>query len=62
MAKAWTSDAYNRVTATAHQIFGAIGFTMDNDMHLYYRRAKAAEMAYGDADYHRQVVARQMGL
>ncbi|MGA2159319.1 MAG: acyl-CoA dehydrogenase family protein [Dehalococcoidia bacterium] len=62
MAKAWTSDAYNRVTATAHQIFGAIGFTMDHDMHLYYRRAKAAEMAYGDADYHRQVVARQMGL
>jgi alkylation response protein AidB-like acyl-CoA dehydrogenase len=46
----------------AHQIFGAIGFTMDHDMHLYFRRAKAAEIAYGDADLHRENVAVQMGL
>ena len=57
MAKAWTSDAYKRVTLLAHQIFGAIGFTMDHDMHLYFRRAKAGELAYGDADFHRNIVA-----
>jgi alkylation response protein AidB-like acyl-CoA dehydrogenase len=62
MAKAWTSDAFKRVTSLAHQIFGAIGFTMDHDMHLYYRRAKAGEIAYGDADVHREVVAQQLGL
>ncbi len=62
MAKAWTSDAFKRVASLAHQIFGAIGFTMDHDMHLYYRRAKAAELAYGDADIHREVVAQQLGL
>ena len=62
MAKAWTSEAYKRVAVLAHQIFGAIGFTMDHDMHLYFRRAKAGELAYGDADFHREIVAAQLGL
>jgi len=62
MAKAWTSEAYKRVAVLAHQIFGAIGFTMDHDMHLYFRRAKAGELAYGDADFHREIVAAKLGL
>ena len=62
IAKAWTSEAYERVTLLAHQIFGAIGFTMDHDIHLYYRRAKASEIAFGDADFHRAIVARELGL
>jgi len=62
MAKAWTSDAFKRVAVLAHQIFGAIGFTMDHDMHLYFRRAKAGELAYGDADFHRKIVAQQLAL
>ena len=62
VAKAWTSGAYGRVTLLAHQIFGAIGFTMDHDLHLYYRRAKASEMMFGDGAYHRAIVARELGL
>ncbi len=62
MAKAWTSEAFKRVAVLAHQIFGAIGFTMDHDMHLYFRRAKAGELAYGDADFHREIVAARLGL
>lgn len=62
MAKAWTSEAYRRVTALGHQIHGGIGFTKEHDMQLYFRRAKAAELAYGDADFHRERVAQQMGL
>jgi alkylation response protein AidB-like acyl-CoA dehydrogenase len=31
-------------------------------MQLYYRRAKAAEIAFGDVDYHLELVAREMGL
>lgn len=62
MAKAWTSDAYRRVTALGHQVHGGIGFTKDHDMQLYYRRAKAAEVTFGDADFHRDVVAREIGL
>jgi alkylation response protein AidB-like acyl-CoA dehydrogenase len=62
MAKAWTSDAYRRLTALGHQVHGGIGFTKDHDMQLYYRRAKAAEVTFGDADFHRDVVAREIGL
>lgn len=62
VAKAWTSEAYGRVTLLGHQIFGAIGFTMDHDMHLYYRRAKAGEMMFGDGAFHRAIVARELGL
>lgn len=62
MAKTYISEAVKRVTALAHQIFGAVGFTMDHDMHLYYRRAKSAELAFGDADLHRNVVAHCIGL
>jgi len=62
IAKAWTSEAYGRVALLGHQIFGAIGFTMDHDMHLYYRRAKASEMMFGDGNFQRAVVAQELGL
>jgi alkylation response protein AidB-like acyl-CoA dehydrogenase len=62
MAKAWTSAASRRVTSLAHQIHGAISFTEEVDVHLYYRRAKAGEIAFGDADYHLEKVARQLDL
>jgi alkylation response protein AidB-like acyl-CoA dehydrogenase len=62
IAKAWASEAYGRVTLSAHQIFGAIGFTMDHDIHLYYRQAKAGEIIFGDADFQRAIVARELGL
>ncbi len=62
MAKAWVSDAYRRVTLLGHQIHGGIGFCMDHDMPLYFKRAKAAEPTFGDADWHREIVAQQLGL
>ncbi|MBI4283447.1 MAG: acyl-CoA/acyl-ACP dehydrogenase [Chloroflexi bacterium] len=62
MAKAWTSDAYRRVTAIGQQIFGAVGFTEAHDMPLYFKRAKAAELTLGDGNFHRELVARQLGL
>lgn len=62
IAKTWTGEAYGRVTLLAHQIFGAIGFTMDHDIHLYYRQAKAGEIIFGDADFQRAIVARELGL
>ena len=60
--KGWLSEAYRRVAAQAHQIHGAIGFTKDHDLELYFRRAKAAELFFGDADFHREVIAQQLGL
>ena len=62
MAKAWVSEAYRRVCALGHQCHGAIGFTKEHNMQLYSRRAKAAELAFGDADHHLEAVAQQIGL
>lgn len=62
MAKAWVSEAYRRTCVEGHQIHGGIGITQDHDMQLYYRRAKASELMFGDADYHLELVAHQMGL
>ena len=62
IAKAWAGQACQRVMALAHQIHGAIGVTIDHDLQYYTRRAKAAEATFGDADFYREIVAREMGL
>ena len=62
IAKAWIGQASQRVFALAHQIHGAIGVTIEHDLHYYTRRAKAADLAFGDADFHREIVAKEMGL
>lgn len=62
IAKAWTSDAYTRVCLDAHQAHGAIGFTKEYDLQLYTRRAKAAELAYGDTRHHSEKLADLMRL
>ncbi len=62
MAKAWVSEAYRRATVEGQQIHGGIGFIKDHDMQLYYRRVKASELAFGDGDFHRELVAQQIGL
>jgi alkylation response protein AidB-like acyl-CoA dehydrogenase len=62
ITKAWTADAYRKACVEGIQIHGGIGITQDHDMQLYYRRAKAMEIAFGDVDYHLEVVAQEMGL
>ena len=62
IAKAWVSEAYRRICATGHQVHGAIGFTKEHNMQLYSRRAKEAELAFGDADFHLETVAQGIGL
>jgi len=62
MAKAFTSEASRKVTFLGHQIHGAISFCDEHDMHLFYRKAKAGEMAFGDGSYHLEKIAQQLGL
>jgi len=57
MAKAWCSEATRRVVAHGQQIHGGIGFTKEYVVQLYFRRQKAGELAWGDSDYHRELVA-----
>jgi len=61
-AKAWVSDACQRIGADAHQVHGGIGFTYDYDLHYYYKRFKVAEVTYGDADFYRERVAQALGV
>jgi len=62
MAKAFTSEAAGRVTRLGHQVHGAISFCDEHDMHLYYRKAKSAALAFGDTEYHLEKVAGMLGL
>ncbi len=62
MCKAWVSESHRKLVALGHQVIGGIGFMEEHDLHLYFKRAKAAEQMFGDADFHRELVAREMGL
>ncbi|HEX3862648.1 MAG TPA: acyl-CoA dehydrogenase [Stellaceae bacterium] len=61
MAKAAASDAGRKVCAAGIQLHGGIGMTWEHDLHLYLKRAKASEIALGDATWHRERIARLMG-
>jgi len=58
MAKAYASDSYREVGNLGIQVHGGIGFTWDHEIHFYYKRAKASELMFGDALYHRERIAR----
>jgi alkylation response protein AidB-like acyl-CoA dehydrogenase len=62
VAKAWVSEAYERVCALAHQIHGAIGFTAEHELHHYTRHAMSTALSYGDADTHYDHLATRLGL
>ena len=61
-AKAKADEAYQRICIEAIAAHGAIAYTMDHDIGLYYRRVKAAQFAAGDTDLHREVIAVGLGL
>ena len=62
LAKAYCSDAYVRAASENIQIHGGIGFTWEHAAHLYFRRAKSSDLLFGDASYHRELVARRIGI
>lgn len=57
IAKIYASDAGRTVGNRGIQVHGGMGFTWENDLHLYYRRAKASETFLGDATFHRERLA-----
>ena len=60
IAKMYASDAARSVGNRGIQIHGGMGFTWENDVHLYYRRAKGSETAFGDATFHRERIATKV--
>jgi alkylation response protein AidB-like acyl-CoA dehydrogenase len=56
LAKACASEAYMQTAVHAVQMHGGIGFTWDNDTHLWFKRAKCSEVFLGDANHHREMM------
>jgi alkylation response protein AidB-like acyl-CoA dehydrogenase len=61
LAKARCSEAFILVTNEAVQMFGGVGMTDEYDIGFYMKRARAAEMTFGDAAWHRDRWARLSG-
>ncbi len=53
LAKAKCSDAYMLAANEGVQMFGGVGMTDEYDIGLYMKRARAAELSFGDAAHHR---------
>jgi alkylation response protein AidB-like acyl-CoA dehydrogenase len=62
LAKAWCSEAYFQCAAEALQIHGGVGFTWEYDIHLHLKRARAGEAFLGTPAWHRERVARRIGV
>lgn len=60
LAKAAAAEAYLQTAIRAVQIHGGIGFTWDNDTHLWFKRAKSSEVLFGDAHRHRELMMQAM--
>ena len=60
MAKSYCGDTSKKVTDEGIQIHGGIGFTWDHDMHLYFKRVRAADTTFGDSNYHRDLIAKAL--
>ena len=56
LVKACAAEAYLQTAIHAVQMHGGIGFTWDNDTHLWFKRAKSSEILFGDANEHRELM------
>ncbi len=62
VAKVAAAQGAWRVTTSALQVHGGIGFTWEHDCHLLLRRAAASGRLLGSVDFHLDRVSRLRGL
>jgi hypothetical protein len=55
-------DRGRRVTLLVIKIHGGVGITQEYELQFCFRKANAAETAFGDGDYHREFVALSLHL
>jgi alkylation response protein AidB-like acyl-CoA dehydrogenase len=60
LAKAYCSEVFFHTAAENIQIHGGMGFTWEHPAHLYFKRAKASELLFGDAAHHREALAERI--
>jgi alkylation response protein AidB-like acyl-CoA dehydrogenase len=58
MAKLFACQTFRDVTAMAQQVYGGMGFTIECDIQLYFRRAKQLQMTWWDGRYLEELIAR----
>ena len=57
MAKLFACGTFRDVTAMAQQVFGGVGFTVEYDIQLYFRRAKQLQLSWWDDRYLEELIA-----
>ncbi|MET0902899.1 MAG: acyl-CoA dehydrogenase family protein [Acidimicrobiales bacterium] len=62
MAKAMASDAARFSARQALQCHGAIGYTVEHDLHRYLKRTWTLARTHGDAAWHRERIARALEI
>ncbi|HTO00398.1 MAG TPA: acyl-CoA dehydrogenase family protein [Microthrixaceae bacterium] len=62
MAKSKVSAAALEAAATSLQVHGAIGYTVECDLHLFMKRTWALAREYGDSEFHRSRVRSGLRL
>jgi alkylation response protein AidB-like acyl-CoA dehydrogenase len=60
MAKLFACQTFRDVTAMAQQVFGGVGFTVEYDIQLYFRRAKQLQLSWWDGRYLEELVAAEV--
>jgi alkylation response protein AidB-like acyl-CoA dehydrogenase len=60
IAKASASEAYLKAGVESIQLHGGIGFTWENDTHLWFKRAKSSEVFLGNPSWHRARLIERM--
>ena len=62
IAKAAANAMLVQTAQAGIQLHGGLGFTWEQDLHLYLKRAKACEFTYGDTKWHLDRIAHGLGL
>jgi alkylation response protein AidB-like acyl-CoA dehydrogenase len=57
MAKLFACQTFRDVTAMCQQVWGGVGFTVEYDIQLYFRRAKQLQLSWWDTRYLEELVA-----
>ena len=60
MAKLFACQTYQQVTRMAQQVWGGVGFTLEYDIQLYFRRAKQLQLAWWDSRHLEELVAQDV--
>ncbi len=59
MTKASAGECQSLVFRNGYQLFGAMGYTWENDLQFALKRAKAGELMLGGSDEHRAIIAEE---